>query len=64
MGRSLWVGSWCLKVGHILKDQAGKGCKGTNTLAYFNRTPMTTKRGFITLTPGPNVIELFTGIIY
>jgi hypothetical protein len=35
-----------------------------NTLAYSATKSMTKKKGFITLAPGPNVMELFTTVIY
>jgi hypothetical protein len=37
---------------------------GTNTLAYFSTTFVTKKKSFVTLTPRPNAIKLFTAVIY
>jgi hypothetical protein len=37
---------------------------GRNTLAYLASPSATKKKSFITLTPGANVIKLFTAVIY
>ncbi len=44
-------------------DQAGSTCKGQNTLAYLASLSVTRKM-FLTLTPGHNVIKLFTSVVY
>ena len=41
-----------------------KGLPGTNTLAYYESSKITDVLSFITLPPGPNVIKLFTAVIY
>jgi hypothetical protein len=39
---------------------SGKGLPGINTLAYLASSSVMKKKGFITLTPGVNVMKLFS----
>ncbi len=41
-----------------------KGLPGTHTLAYFTSPSVIKKISFMILTPGANVIKLFTVVIY
>jgi hypothetical protein len=45
-------------------DQAVKDLSWTKALAYLASSSLTKKKSFITTKPGPNVINLFTVIIY
>ncbi len=44
--------------------QGWKGKSRPNELAYFASLSIKTKKGFIGMTPGPNVIKPFTAVIY
>jgi hypothetical protein len=51
---------------HSVGSGGWKGCKdlpGTNTLAYYEKSKLTTVKSFITLAICANVINLFTAII-
>jgi len=41
-----------------------KGLPGTETLAYYKNSYITDVKFYTTLGPGPNVIKLFTAVIY
>ncbi len=49
---------------HANKTQGWKGFPLTNTLAYYENSFNTDKKVFMTLTPGANVIKVFTVVIY
>ncbi len=51
-----WVSSWCYQQ---MLDETEKFLPGANTPAYLALSLAMKKKGFITLTPGVNVIKLF-----
>jgi hypothetical protein len=56
-----WVGS---RLYPKILDQAGNWLAGKNTLAYAaSLSKVTKEKSFITSTPGPDVVKLFTAII-